>query len=332
MDYKEIIAESWKYTQSNKRLIIWLGFIPSLLTTTVGIGYIAYQFFAFKSSYLFSENEQSFLKEVVEFIWIFIREHVSWTLPLVVAAIIFGLMYFLFPTLAKAAAIQKIARNKNGQPASVGTGIRYGILSYLPLFEYHLIIKTFTFFSLMIEMSFVLRNLGPVIFKLLLPIFIIFMIVGFILTLLFTYTDFYIVIDDKGVFESMKKSAKLVIMHWKHTFLITLLMILIGVRIIIQVIIVFLIPALILLITGYIATVALPVTGLLVGSIVGFAALITAAYLNGIVDVFSYTVWTFTFLEVTSEKELSARDSLTDDIKVVDESTQHPFSEHKNLG
>ena len=332
MDYKEIIAESWKYTQSNKKLIIWLGFIPSLLTTTVGIGYIAYQFFAFKSSYLFSEDEHSFLKEIVEFIWGFITEHVSWTLPLVIVAIIFGLTYFLFPTLAKAAAIQKIARNKNGQPASVGTGIRYGIMSYLPLFEYHLIIKTFTFFSLMIEMSFVLRNLGPVIFKLLLPIFIIFMIVGFILTLLFTYTDFYIVIDDKGVFESMKKSAKLVIMHWKHTFLITLLMILIGVRIIIQVVIVFLIPALILLITGYIATVALPVTGLLVGSIVGFAALITAAYLNGIVDVFSYTVWTFTFLEVTSEKELSARDSLTDDIKVVNESTEHPFNEHKNLG
>src|SRR3989338_6201051 len=104
MDYKEIIAESWKYTQSNKKLIIWLGFIPSLLTTTVGIGYIAYQFFAFKSSYLFSEDEHSFLKEIVEFIWGFITEHVSWTLPLVIVAIIFGLTYFLFPTLAKAAA------------------------------------------------------------------------------------------------------------------------------------------------------------------------------------------------------------------------------------
>lgn len=327
MDYRKVIAESWIYTQNHKKLIIWFGFIPALLTTTVGIGYIGYQFFAFKKSYLFSEENEGFLHDVIGFIWGFITTHVSWTLPLVIALVILAVFYLLFPTLAKASAIQTIARNKNGQKAGVGTGLRFGILSFLPLFEYHIIIKTFSFFAILIEMSFVLRNLGPVIFKLFLPIFVIFMIIGFLLTVLFTYTDFYIVVDGHGVFQSMKKSAKLVIMHWKHTLLITILMILIGIRIIIQVIIVFLVPALIVLITGYIATVALPVTGLVVGGIVGFIVLVTAAYLNGIVDIFSYTVWTFTFLEITSEKELSARDILVDDIG--EEKKEHPV--HKNL-
>jgi hypothetical protein len=324
MDYKSLISESWAYTQKNKKLILWCGFLPSLLTTTVGVGYIAYQFFAFKTSYLFNEKDESFLSDVVTFIWDFIKVHVSWTVPLVVVLVIFAILYFLFPTLAKAASIQMIARNRNHQEAGVGTGFRHGIMSFLPLFEYHLLIKTFSFFSILIEVSFVLRNLGTGIFKIFIPIFIVLLLISFLLALLFIYTDFYIVIDDQSVFGSMKKSAKLVVTNWKHTFLIAVLMILIGIRIVIQVVMVFLIPALIVLITGYIATIALPVTGVIVGGIVGIIALIIAAYLNGIVDIFSYAVWTFTFLKITSEKELSARAV----------STPQPISspvEHKNL-
>lgn len=334
MDYKQVIADSWSYTQKNKRLIWWYGFIPSLLTTTVGIGYLAYQFFAFKSSYLFSDGEgDNFFKDVILFIWEFIKTHVSWTVPLVIVVIIFAIFYFLFPTLAQASAVQMIARNKNGQPCGVGKGLRHGIMSYLPLFEYHLLIKTFSFFSILIEVSFVVRNLGPVIFKMFLPLFIIVLVVGFFLTLLFTYTDFYIVIDGDGVFESMKKSAKLVIAHWMHTFLVTLLMIMIGIRIIIQAIVVLLIPLLIVLIAGYLATIALPVTGVIVGGIVGLVALIVSAYLNGIVDIFSYTVWTYTFLDLTTEKELSARDIQKSARDVQKEKKEPVFTPplHKNL-
>jgi len=322
MDYRRIIADSWHYTQQNKKLIRWFGFFPAIFTTTVGIGYLFYQFYAFKSSALFSEHEESFLFDVVSFIWQFVKDHLTLTLPLVIFAAIFAITYFLFPTLAKAGAIQMIARNRSGQKAGVSDGVRYGIMSYLKLFEYHLLIKTFSFFSILTEISFVIRNLSLDIFKFLFPVFLIFMSISLILTLLFTYSDFYIVVDDLGVFESMKKSAKQVIMNWKHTFLITLLMILIGIRIVLQVIMVFLIPLLITLITGYILTVGTALTGIIVGGVVGFFMLFIAAYLNGVVDIFSYAVWTFTFIEITSQGEVSARG------EVIEEA----HSAHKNLG
>lgn len=327
MDYRKVIVDSWRSTQKSKSLIVWFGFLPALFTTTVGIGYMAYQFFAFKKSYLFEDAEDSFFHDVVTFIWEFIKAHVSWTLPLILFLIFFAIFYFLVPTIARASAIQAIARRKNGQDAGVGTGLRHGIMSFLPLFEYHLLIKTFAFFSVLFEISFVLRNLGPVIFKMFLPVFILLLVISFILTLLFTYTDFFIVIDDLGVFESIKKSVKLVIMNWKHTILITILMILIGIRVIIQAVLVFLVPSLIVLITGYITTIALPVTSVLIGGIFGIIALLLAAYLNGIVDIFSYTVWTYTFLELSSEKEVSARDILVDDIG----EKPHDYHGHKNL-
>lgn len=310
MNYRQVISEAWVFTQKSKNLIIWFGFIPSLLTTTVGIGYIGYQFFALKESYLFSNSDGHFLYDVVGFAWEFINAHLNLTVPIIIFAAIFAIGYFLFPTLAKASAIQAIARDKNGQKSGVGVGFRHGIMSFLPLLEYHLIIKTFSFFAVLIEMSFVLRNLGPEISKILFPILIFIMIIGLFLTLLFTFADFYIVVDNDGVVESIKKSSRLVFIHWKHTFLISLLMLIIGVRIIIQAIMVLLIPAIIVLLASYIATIALPVTGVIVGGIVGVLSLIIASYLNGIVDIFSYSVWTYTFLDLSNKEEHSARDVL----------------------
>ncbi|PIR55267.1 hypothetical protein COU74_02600 [Candidatus Peregrinibacteria bacterium CG10_big_fil_rev_8_21_14_0_10_36_19] len=315
MDYKKLIAESWAYTQNNKSLIIWYGFLPAIFTTTVGVGIMIYQFFSFKMSYLFSEGDHSFFNEVMSFILEFVRDNFSLTLPLIVVAAVFATFYFLFPTLARAAAIQMIARNRNGQEAGIGTGFKFGVTSFLKLLEYHMLIKSFAFFSILVEMSFVLRNLGPVIFQLLLPVFLLFLIISFMLTLLFTYSDFFIVIDDDSVFESMKKSGKLVLMNWKHTFLVSFLMIIIGIRIFIQAILVFLIPIMIILITGYIATFVLAkAIAIIVGAIFGIVALILAAYLNGIVDVFSYVVWTFTFLELSNEQQTSARDVFVEDL------------------
>lgn len=324
MDYKAVISDSWKYTQEHKKLIRWFGFVPALFTTTVGIGTLLYQFFSFKESFLFGNEDGSFAGSVVKFIWEFIQAHLSWTMPFVIMAVAFGIIYFLLPTLCEAAAIQVIARHKNGQKAGLSDGIRHGAMSFLALIEYHALVKTFSFMFILFEMSFVVRNLGLDLFLLLLPVFGLFMVFGLVLTLLFTYADFYIVIDREGVFAAMKKSARLVIMHWKHTFLITILMLIIGVRIILQVVLVFLVPFLIILVTGYLSVILAPAASILIGGGLGLIGLVIAAYLNGVVDIFSYAVWTYTFLELSSEKETSARDNFEDDIGEKSQEVIHP--------
>lgn len=310
MNYKQIIADSWKFTQSNKKLIYWFGFPPALITTAVGIGYIVYQFFAFKTSYLFDNDAHSFSFKVVNYGWSFISANASFSVPLVIAAVIIALLYFFMPTLFKASAIQAIARAKNGQRSGVGVGLRYGIMAFLPLLEYHLLIKTFSWVSMLTEGSFVLRNLGVGMFKMLLPVFIVIFILSIFLTLLFTYADLFIVIDDEGVLASMRKSAKLVITSWQHTLLITILMIIIGVRIVIQAVFIFLIPAGLFLLAGYLTAAATGATVLIAVGVGGIVGLVVASYLTGVVEIFSYSVWTFTFLELTSQKEISARETV----------------------
>jgi len=331
MDYKKLIAEAWEYTQENKKMIRWFGFFPSIFTTIYGAAYITYQVFAFKTSPLFDDSKNSFFHDVIVFIIDFIRAHFSWTPMLIILALFFGVMLFLLPTLTKAAAIQKIARNRNGQKAGVGAGLKYGLLSFLPLLEYHTLIKTFSLFMILGEMSFAIRNLGVSAFSFLLPIFIIFMLISFVLTLVFTYSDFFIVVDGEGVFDSMTKSAKLVVTNWAHTFLITILMLIIGVRIIIQALIVFSIPFLVLLISGYMATVAIPSIVIIVGGILGGILLLISSYLVGVVDIFAYAVWTYTFLDLSAQGEISARDSEDVFSDNITENIELGAENHKNL-
>ena len=69
-----------------------------------------------------------------------------------------------------------------------------------------------------------------------------------------------------------------------------------------------LIPSLIIVSTALLTAVAMAKIGLIVGIVLGLVAMYFAAYLGAILEVFSSSVWVFTFLELTAQAELSARE------------------------
>lgn len=310
MNYRQIIAEAWEFTQNNKKMTIWYAFFPALLTTVAGIIYLTYQYFAFLSSPLFENWDHGFLSVLIGTILQWVRENFSSAVPLIVIAAILGLFYLFFPPVCEGGLIQLIARKKNGQEIKTRNGIKYGMLYFLPLFEYSTLLGTFSLVSIFGEGAFVARNLGWEAFKTLSPIFIVFLLVGIVLTVLFSYTQFFIVIDDRKVFESIVKSCGLVIRHLEETLLLSILMIIISIRILVQIGVVILIPAVILTPIYFFASSALPEIGIVLGGVLGLIALYLASYLNGIIHVFAATVWTFTFLELTRQQEVSARDKV----------------------
>src|SRR3990167_10845032 len=129
MDYKAVIHDAWVFTRSNKKLMIWYSFMPSLLTTVVGIGYVIYQYFAFKSSHLFDNSEVSFLREVITAILDFFKDNFNFITPAIVIGIVALILYMFLPTLMMGGLIQITARRRQGLPANVIDGISYGILS-----------------------------------------------------------------------------------------------------------------------------------------------------------------------------------------------------------
>lgn len=304
VNYRHIISEAWEFTKKSKQLMWWYTFVPAIVTTLVGILYLIYQFFAFKRSPLFDNAEKSFLTEVLGTTYSFFSKNSEMLIPSIIVIAIILICYALLPTLFQGALIQTTAKRHEGHNVSLGQGISYGLMSFLPLLEYHLAIKTFSIFSILTESGFILRNLGWGAATTLLPIFIIVAVIGFILSLLFTYSEFFIVLKRKSVLHAMGRSAKLVILSWQHTFLIGILMLLIGVRIIINIAAVLLVPALLFLSAGLIATVTLSTIGIGIGMIISVIGLFVASYFTGILNVFANTVWTFTFLSLMQQPHI----------------------------
>ncbi len=310
MDYKKVIKDAWFLARDDRRLFWWWAFFPAIISIVAGIGIFMYQVMAFRYSPVMhsGEHSDSFMRMIFEWAYDFMEANTSIGIVLIVIAAIVTLLYFVYPTFSQVALIQLIARVRNGQQVSMIDGITYGALGFMKLFEYHLIIKTFSIITLATEAMFVLRNLGWDAFKIIIIPFALFGIFGLVLMLFLTYTDFYIVIDEEGVIKSMGKSVKLVTLNWRHTILLLILMLVITLRIILNIILVLLVPSLIFLAAGLIATVTLAKIGIIIGVLVGIVALLFAAYFTGILEVFANAVWVFTFLELTEKGEISARD------------------------
>ena len=268
-----------------------------------------YQYFAFRSSPLFENWNQSFTMVALKTVVDIVRQNISSTLPLIVVAVIIIILYLLVPSACDGAIIQLIARKKNGQDVRTRDGFRYGMMSFLPLFEYSWLIRTFSLVSLFGNASFVMRNLGMTAFWMASPVFVVIAIAGIAMAVLFTYAEYYIVIDDSKVLESVAKSAKLVFEHLEETILLSILMLIISVRILIQLLFVLLIP---LAIIGSIYLFAswIPWIGFAVGGVLGLGLLYLASYLSATIHVFAATVWTFSFLYLTNEPVVSAREKV----------------------
>lgn len=310
MNYKTIIKEAWQLTQQNKGLMWWYAFIPEFIGLLVGIYYMVYQFMSFWKSPIFHEYQgDSFLHEMWVFGSNFMAENASLGILMIIIVAIIVLLYLFLPIFCKAALVQLIARKRNGQAVKPIDGVSFGFLHFLPLFEYRLAIKTFSLLGILSLASFVIRNLGPEIFKLLLIPFILVGIFALALVLVLTYSEYFIIIDGEKVLKSMGRSVRLVVRHWQHTLLMLMLMVLITLRIFLNIVLVLLIPAVIVLSTAALAAFTLAKIGLVVGIIIGFIGLYFAAYLGGILEVFTSSVWVFTFLELTSKGETSARES-----------------------
>lgn len=306
MNYREIIRDSWALTRENKRFIWWFAFIPALFATVFAIGYMCYQAAAFYVSPFFNDtaiHAKSVPTLIIEEAIKIFSFNTGIGVFLTVLAGICALIYLLLPVFTQGALIQLVAHVRIGENVSVLRGLSFGLSRFLQLFEYSMLVRTFSFFGILTEVSFAARNLGPETLTIFGWVFGLFLIISLLLTLLFTYSEYYIVIDKSGVFESMLASGGLVIRQLHHTIFMFILMVIISFRIIINIVVALLIPLLVIGPIFLFASITMTAVGVVIGSIIGLIALYFASYFLGVFHVFATAVWTFTFLELTTEEE-----------------------------
>jgi hypothetical protein len=145
-----------------------------------------------------------------------------------------------------------------------------------------------------------------------LPILLFIAMAGLIINFLFTYAEYFIVLEDRRLMKALMESSVLVISNLRKTFLVFVLMMLIGARVILNVILVLLIPMLVIALTSYLATVFLTTVGMIFIAVTGFAVLAISSYLMGLFNVFATAVWVLTFAELSETAKASKGESDVD--------------------
>lgn len=309
MDYRGLIKEAWQFTQANKRMMKWYAFLPAIISTIAGVGFVLYQYFAFTYHEINADGSvKSFIRIAIGRTIEYFENHPDHITPAIIIVAIGAFFYFFVPIFSTGAMIQLIARKRNGQEVKLLNGITYGLAPFLPLFEYGLFIKTFSMMGVVTETFFILRNLGTEAVMLLTPILTFVFLAGLFVSVFFTFVEAFIVIDDENMFSAMRKSMSLVFYNWQHTFLILILLFVISIRVILNLLLVIIIPALVFGGVGIFAALAFHDLIMYVAIILSLGSIYLAGYLGGTLNLFSHAVWTFAFLDLTTKGFESARE------------------------
>lgn len=299
MNTRDIVRKAWQMTQVHLKKLIWYGAVPAFFSVVVSVVYLAYQYEAFRSSALFSDQPSSEVITNFGKLWGFVSGHITLSIIFAVIAILIVLGYILLPAIFKGTLIQAVMRIRHYK--TIEGSFQVGVRKFFPMFEFGLLTGAFSITTLFTEGSFVLRWWGERMFFFVLPMLLFIAMVGLIISFLFTYSEYYIVLQNQSIMQSLGSSAVLVISNLSRTILIFILMLLISARVILNVLLVLFIPMFIIGISSFFATVAWVKVGIAINIIIGLALVLLASYLMGLFHVFSTTVWVLTF-DILAEK------------------------------
>lgn len=309
MEYRKLIDDSWKFAQSHKSIMLIYAFIPAVLNAIFSFGFLTYEVFSIKNSPELTNSTQTFLAKIFYFGKTFISEKPQFVIPIAAIVAVYMLAYTFLPTLSKGAIVQLIARIKNNQTPKVISGVGYGLRSFLPLFGFNAFLNIFSISTILSYLILVLVNFGTEPLRFFLPIFILLFIVGIIMSFLFAFAENFIIIDHKSIDEAIRASASLVVQNWAETMLMLILLGLIALRVLLNMLLIFLIPFGASAAISFFATIKVANLGIVLAGLLFLFAIYIIGYIGGTFTLFANSVWTYAFLELTSDHNLSARDS-----------------------
>lgn len=292
MDTRETVRQAWQLTQAHLKTLIWYGALPSFFVIVVSSAYLAYQYNAFRTSALFSDESHSIL-DSISMVWELVSDHTGLAIVLVILSIIFMFGYVIFPPMFRGVMIHAVNRIRKNQ--DITGSVESGIGHFFPMFEYGILTGAFGITTLFTESSLILRWWGQDAFFIALPFFFFVAIIGFIINFLFTYSEYYIILEEKGVIQSIKESSILVLANLRRTFLVFALLLLIAARTILNVLLVLLIPMLVVAVSTFFATKFLTLIAFVIVGLLSLIILLISAYLLGLFNIFTTAVWVLTF-------------------------------------
>jgi hypothetical protein len=294
---REIIAEAWRITTTERTLRAW-GFFRTIFALLLDLKLLGYQLY-FIYAYI-AGHEVGLLDD-----WIILYDLVPmWAFVTILVAFILLLIVELFvPSLGDGAIIGLAA--KAYKKEKVEGGFILGLYNYFPILTLHEIFA-FSGISIFITAcSLILRYTEGLRWGLL-AIATLLWIISSILRFFASFSEEGVVIQKLGVFEAAGRSIKLTVSYLSHVVFLALLMMVIGLRVVMNVVVIIVLPAVLFGLGTLLTLFLAPAIAWTIIGIVGVVLVFCLAYGLTYLNVFKQTVWTIMFIEMNKQRDLDA--------------------------
>ncbi len=291
---KEIVAEAWHITVEHRNVLFRFGFIPSFFSILVTGWYVFYQVQAFRYSPFFSEEHSDFLIPfLLKVLDILGADSRIMTLSIILLIFIL-LGWFFAPMLCQGAIAHLVAQARSGR--KMERGFFNAFFRFFPLLEITVLKRGMQPVSFFTEFSFVGRHL-PGTVPLVSPILIFFVVLGLIVLFFCSFTTQAIILRDMKFTGAIGMSFRVVVENFAKTLKILVLFLLVELRVLVNILVVFTVPIVVVSVTGLFAQFLSDQAGIIIAIVILIVLVLMAAYLTGILFVFSEAIWTIAFLE-----------------------------------
>lgn len=207
--------------------------------------------------------------------------------------LIFLVIYFLLVPIFEAWLIKYIdVKYKNPEnKLSKSEAFWQWLTKFLQIFEYNNIFSEFKILSILNWYLFVLRFTWVQYVKIITYIFLFLFVFWLIINILFVYSKYFLVIENKTVFESISASTRLTILNPKNTIQLFFLMFILNFRVIINFLIFLIFPVLIVLTITYISIKILLFLALFLLVIIFVFLIFFMWYITAVLDIFKVALW-----------------------------------------
>jgi len=219
----------------------------------------------------------------------------DYALEVIIIWIIFLIIYFILTPIFEWWLIKYIHFKNKWTPIWSSEAFWQGLYKFLPLFEYNNIFSEFKIISILNFYLFSIRFIGIEFIMIINYIFLIIFVVWLVLNILFVYSKYAIVINNKNVFESIWVSSKIAILNLKKTTKLYFLIFFLNLRVIINFIIFLFFPIMIIVTIWLITTKFLLFIAITILSLIFLWLILALWYLTAVLEVFKTSLWYYAY-------------------------------------
>lgn len=236
-------------------------------------------------------NKDETLKKLLKFL-----ESDYW-FEAIIVWIIFLIIYFLLTPIFEWWLIKYLDFKNKWEPIGSSEAFWQWIYKFLPIFEYNNIFSEFKIVSILNFYLFSIRFIWIEYIMIINYIFIVIFTIWIMLNILFVYSKYSIVLNNKNVFEAIGESSKITILNLKKTTKLFFLIFFLNLRVVVNFIIFLFFPIMIFITIWLITTKFLLVIAITILSIIFIALILAIWYLTAVLEVFKTSLWYYAYQE-----------------------------------